>query len=199
MSTLDDLLADLTSGDEARAEAAVPGLVALNEAAFPALRALLASTDMDQRWWALRTLAQNEKAAADWLLPGLADQAVEVRQCAALGLCSHPQHQSVPALVRALADADSLVSHLASHALIAIGEAAVPALLELCRMTPPMSIPVEMQTARLNAMRALAEIADPRAIPAMMYALEEDSALMQYWAETGLERLGQDMVYIKMD
>jgi HEAT repeat protein len=101
--------------------------------------------------------------------------------------------------VRALADADSLVSHLASHALIAIGEAAVPALLEFCRLTPSAPVPVEVQTARLNAMRALAAIADPRAIPAMLDALVEDSALMQYWAETGLERLGQDMVYIKMD
>ena len=48
MSNLDELLADLTSGDETRAEGAVPGLVELGEKAFPTLRDLLKSQDADQ-------------------------------------------------------------------------------------------------------------------------------------------------------
>ena len=59
MLTLDGLLAALTSGDETRAEAAVPDLVEFGQEAFPALRELLASKDADHRWWALRTLAQS--------------------------------------------------------------------------------------------------------------------------------------------
>ena len=50
MLSLEELLADLTSGDETRAENAVPALVELGEGAFPALRDLLVSPDVDQRW-----------------------------------------------------------------------------------------------------------------------------------------------------
>jgi hypothetical protein len=31
----------------------------------------------------------------------------------------------------------------------------------------------------------------------MMQVMEEDSALLQYWAKAGLDRLGLDMVYLK--
>jgi hypothetical protein len=44
---------------------------------------------------------------------------------------------------------------------------------------------------------ALAEIRDHRAIPVMMQVMQEDSALLQHWAQEGPERLGLDMVYIK--
>ncbi|MBN1453807.1 MAG: HEAT repeat domain-containing protein [Anaerolineales bacterium] len=189
MSNLDALLADLTSGDETRAEGAVPGLVELGEDAFPALRDLLSSTDADQRWWALRTLAQSPQARTEWLLPLLNDSVPEVRQAAALGFCSHPDETAISSLVRALSDADSLVSSLACNALVEIGKPAVPFLLEMPKDTPQM--------ARINAIRALAEIADHSAIPALMAALEDDSIMIQHWAEEGLERLGLDMVYLK--
>ena len=35
------------------------------------------------------------------------------------------------------------------------------------------------------------------AIPVMMQVMQEDSALLQHWAQEGLERLGLDMVYMK--
>jgi HEAT repeat protein len=53
------------------------------------------------------------------------------------------------------------------------------------------------QSARIHALRALAEIRDQRAIPVMMQVMGEDSALLQHWAKEGLDRLGLDMVYIK--
>jgi len=186
---LDELLADLTSGDESRAENAVPGLVGLGEDAFPALRDLLKSTDADQRWWALRTLAQSPQARTEWLLPLLDDSAPEVRQAAALGLCSHPDESAVRPLVRALSDEDMMVSDLARNALVVIGKPAVPFLLEVPKDAP--------QRTRINALRALAEIADYGAIPTLMAALEEDSAMLQHWAEEGLERLGLNMLYLK--
>jgi HEAT repeat protein len=186
---LDELLADLTSGDETRAENAVPGLVELGEEAFPALRDLLESTVADQRWWALRTLAQSSLARTAWLLPLLGDSATEVRQAAALGLYSHPDETAISPLLRALSDEDSMVSDLARNALVAIGKPAVPSLLEVPKDAP--------QRARINALRALAEIADYGAIPTLMAALEEDSVMLKHWAEEGLERLGLNMVYLK--
>ena len=189
MSTLDELLADLTSGDETRAEDAVPGLVDLGEDAFPALRDMLKADDSDHRWWALRTLAQSPQAQTEWLLPLLNDSVAEVRQAAALGLCSHPDETAIRPLVRALNDTDSLVSGLACNALVVIGSLAVPSLIKIPKDAP--------QTARINAVRAMAEIADHSAIPALMSALEDDSILVQHWAEEGLERLGLNMIYLK--
>ena len=189
MSNLDALLADLTSGDETRAEGAVPGLVELGEEIFPALHDLLNSADADQRWWALRALAQSPQAQTEWLLPLLSDSVPEVRQAAALGLCSHPDETAISPLIRALSDADAMVSSLACNALVEIGKSAVPSLLEMSKDAPQM--------ARINAIRALAEIADHNAIPTLMAALEDDSIMIQYWAEEGLERLGLDMVYLK--
>jgi HEAT repeat protein len=189
VSVLDQLLADLTSGDETRAENAVHGLVELGEAAFPALRDLLMSADADQRWWGLRTLAQSPQTPAEWLLPFLDDPAPEVRQAAALGLCHQPDETATEPLVRALSDEDTMTSDLARNALVMIGKPAVQSLLEIPRDAA--------QRARINALRALAEIGDYAAIPSFMAALEEDSAMLQYWAEEGLERLGLNMVYLK--
>jgi len=189
VSTLDELLADLTSGDETRAEDAVPGLVDLGEDAFPALRDMLKADDSDHRWWALRTLAQSPQARTKWLLPLLNDSVAEVRQAAALGLCSHPDETAIRPLIRALNDTDSLVSGLACNALVVIGSLAVPSLIKIPKDAP--------QTARINAVRAMAEIADHSAIPALMSALEDDSILVQHWAEEGLERLGLNMIYLK--
>jgi hypothetical protein len=189
VSILNDLLADLTSGDETRAEDAVPGLVDLGEDAFPSLREMLKSDDSDQRWWALRALAQSPQSRTEWLLPLLNDSVAEVRQAAALGLCSHPDETAIRPLIRSLRDADSMVSGLACNALVVIGKPAVPSLIESIEDIP--------QSARINTVRALAEIADHSAIPALMSALEDDSVLVQHWAEEGLQRLGLDMVYLK--
>ena len=189
MSLLNELLADLTSGDELRAESAVPGLVELGEAAFPALRELTKSTDADQRWWALRTLAGSPLTRTEWLLPHLDDPAPEVRQAAALGLIHLPDETAIKPLVLALSDKDSLVSDLARNALVLIGKPAVPSLINVPKDAP--------QRARINALRALAEIGDYAAIPALMAAHDEDSAMLQHWAEEGLERLGLNMVYLK--
>jgi HEAT repeat protein len=194
VSSLQDLLNDLTSGNETRAEKAVPGLIELGEAAIPALLDLTRSPDVDHRWWGLRVLAQSQSASgtssqAEWLIPFLNDPAREVRQCAALGLAIKADESATEPLVRALSDEDSMVSSLAVNALVKIGKAAVPALIEVVKNAS--------QSARIHALRALAEIKDHRAIPIMMKVMEEDSALLQHWAKEGLDRLGLDMVYMK--
>ena len=189
MSKLQSLLVDLISGDEARAEKSVLQLVALGEEAIPALLELTKSSDADSRWWALRTLAQSPLLRTEWLVPFLSDLAPEVRQCAALGLAEKPDENAIQPLVRALSDANSMTSHLAANALIKIGKPAVPSLIEVMKN--------EAQSARIQTLRALAEIRDHRAIPTLMQVMEEDSVLLQHWAKEGLERLGLDMVYLK--
>jgi HEAT repeat protein len=127
----------------------------------------------------------------EWLIPFLLnDPAPEVRQCAALGLAVKPDETAIQPLVQALSDADSITSHLAMNALIKAGKDAAPALIESVKKKDP-------QSARILALRALAEIRDHRAIPVMMQVMEEDSVLLQHWAQEGLERLGLAMVYIK--
>lgn len=189
MTTVQDLLNDLTSGDETRAEEAVSRLIDLGKDAIPALLDLTRSPDVDSRWWALRVLAQSPHARTEWLVPFLRDPAPEVRQCAALGLSVRPDENATQPLVHALNDEDSMVGTLAANALVKIGGAAVPPLIVAVKTAP--------QSARIHALRALAEIRDHRAIPVMMQVMNEDSVLLQHWAKEGLERLGLDMVYIK--
>ena len=203
MSSLQALLSDLTSGNETRAERAVPGLIELGEEATPALLDLTRSSEVDHRWWALRVLAQSLHSSPEWLVPFLSDPAREVRQCAALGLAIKPDERATQPLVQALSDDDSMVSSLAVNALVKIGKAAVPALMEVVKRSPGSSSVAQRvegnasQSARIHALRALAEIKDHRAIPIMMKVMEEESALLQHWAKEGLDRLGLDMVYIK--
>lgn len=189
MPALQELVADLTSGSETRAEKAVSPLIDLGEDAIPALLDLTHSSNVDHRWWALRVLAQSPRAKAEWLVPFLSDPAREVRQCAALGLAIKPEQSAIDSLVRALSDEDSMVSSLAVNALVKIGKDSVPSLIEVVKTA--------RQSARIHALRALAELRDHRAIQIMMKVMEEDSALLQHWAKEGLDRLGLDMVYMK--
>ena len=190
MNNLQELLGDLLSGEEARAENAVPLLLGLGEDAIFALMDLTRSPNADSRWWAVRTLAQSPLARAEWLVPFLLnDSAPEVRQCAALGLAVKADESATQPLVKALSDKDSMVGNLAMNALVKIGKPSVPALIECVKN--------ESQSVRILALRALAEIRDHRAIPVMMQVMDEESVLLQHWAKEGLERLGLDMVYIK--
>jgi len=197
VASLQDLLSNLTSGSETRAERAVPELIDLGQEAIPALLDLTRSSEVDHRWWGLRVLAQSLHSQAEWLIPFLNDPAREVRQCAALGLAIKPDESAVQPLVQALSDEDSMVSSLAVNALVKIGNAAVPSLIEVVKRSPERVEGNASQSARIHALRALAEIRDHRAIPVMMKVMEEDSALLQHWAKEGLDRLGLDMVYIK--
>jgi FOG: HEAT repeat len=197
VSSLQDLLSDLTGGSETRAEKAVPELIDLGQEAIPALLDLTRSSEVDHRWWGLRVLAQSPHSQAEWLIPFLNDPAREVRQCAALGLAIKPAESATQPLVQALRDEDSMVSSLAVNALVKIGKEAVPALIEVVKQSPEPAEGNAPQSARIHALRALAEIRDHRAIAVMMKVMEEDSALLQHWAKEGLDRLGLDMVYIK--
>ncbi len=185
----EQLLADLTSGDEARAEGAAVRLAEAGQPILLALEPLLSSNVPDHRWWAVRTLGQMSSPRVDWLRRAMGDSSAEVRAAAALALVSHPAKDAAPALIEALDDEDGIVAILAVNALTAIGQSAVPALLD--------AFPQSSQRGKIQIMRTIAGLRDHRAIPLMMKAIEDDSAMLRYWAEDGIERLGLNMVYIK--
>lgn len=194
--TLDSSLADLTSGDDERAEAGIAKLAALAGTSpapvFEALQQLARSADVDTRWWGVRAFAAipDPRAPAE-LARALGDPHSSVRQCAALGLRLRPDAAAQAALVELLDDSDGLCADLAVDALTALGGEAVPALIE--------TLAGGSARARLGAARALAEIGDPRAIPALFSVLDDESALIEHWASQGLERMGVGMVFFRPD
>lgn len=190
MSEFDALIQQLTSGEDETAEQAALALAKFGEHALPVLLEITNSSDSDHRWWALRALAQipssQSKAA---LIKALRDPDLAVRQCATLGLRHQPIFDAVPSLLEALASPDKLLSRLAADALIAMGHQAVPDLILIVKNGNP--------TARLEAVRALALIGDPRAIPILYSVLSKESTFMEYWATEGLDRMGVGVIYVK--
>jgi HEAT repeat protein len=186
---IESLLDELVSGDDTRAEKSIPAIIELGVGAMPALLDLTHANEVDIRWWAVRALAASPHTRTENLLPLLNDSAPEVRAAAALALCDHPHENAIDALVKTLGDEDTLTASLAGNALVKIGSPSVPSLIEVAKEAPTV--------IQILALRALAEIRDHRAIPIMMKLIQEDSSLLQYWAQEGLEKLGLDMVYIK--
>ena len=135
-------------------------------------------------------LAQMSEIDANCFINALNDISSEVRQAAALALAAHPTEKAAPALVCALNDDDAMVQTLAANALSAISKSAVPVLLD--------AFPQASPSAKIHMMRVLSDVRDPRAIPVMMKAMDEDSAILHHWCEIGLQRLGLDMVYLKL-
>lgn len=183
-----DLLSELISGEDERAEAAVAKMAAMGAQVLPALRELFASSEAEARWWAVRALAEiPDDQVVPILVHALDDADSSVRWCAALALRQHPTPNAIPALLRLLVGEDSLAARLAGDALSACGKEAVPALLKLLENNP--------QAVRLEAIRVLSKIGDERSISTLFAVLDEESALMEYWASEGLERMGVGMVF----
>jgi HEAT repeat protein len=187
---LNNLLADLISGDELRAEAAAIQFQSYGKRAFYILAALYTSEDPDHRWWALRALSEfGDKRVARLLLLGMDDHDPGVQACAALGLRTHPTKKSIPKLIAFLGNPDQLLSRLCRDALVALREKATP------HLTALLDSPESSHTAKLEAVRALAEIEDPSSISTLFKIFQEGSGLMQHWAEEGLNNMGIGMVF----
>jgi HEAT repeat protein len=187
MAELSQLLADLSSGKDSLAEKAVEQIIALGKDGIPGLLNLRESKDEDTRWWAYCALGQLQDADVNWFISGLKDPSPEVRESSAMALChtSHPK-ATLP-LISALSDSDRMVTTLAGNALIGIGKEAT---LDLIKIMEEGSPP-----AKIEAARALAEIKDTRAIPALMAGSENGSEMVKFWSNQGLENLGVGMVY----
>ncbi len=185
-----DLLDELSCGEDERAEAALSHLAVWGPEALQALQERLTDPEPDVRWWAVRGLAEmQDERVPELLVKALADPDMGVRWCAGVALRSHPSEKAVPALVDLLASDEALTRRLAGDALVAVGSPAVDRLLPILRGG---ELP-----ARLEAVRALAKIGDERAIAALYESLDDGSALIEYWANLGLEKMGVGMVLYK--
>ena len=185
---LQALLQELTSGNDLSAESAAESISQYGQQAVDELAILLQSDQPDSRWWAVRALAEfSSQEAAALLTQALNDAEAEVQRCAALALHRQPCPQAVPDLITLLDSADRLLARLAANALIACGQQATPALLQVIRGAS--------QAARIEAARVLAAIGDQASISTLFNLLDEDSAFLEYWANQGLESMGIGMAF----
>lgn len=182
-------LSDLFSGDDDRALLA---LAHIGPEHLPDLQTALATPDADARWWAVRALAelaqQADPTALSLLLTAAADADGDVRAAVFHALGAAHAVEAITPLLFALSDASPYLARLAADALIHIGSPAVPGLMRALERDAEARV-------RVNAARALALIGDPAAIPALFHALEDESHLVQHWANEGLERLGVGQIY----
>jgi len=190
MEGLFEVLDELSCGEDERAEAALTHLSSWGSEAVNILQDRLHNPEADVRWWAVRGLAevQDERVPA-LLVKALGDEDKGVRWCAGIALRSHPSEKATPALIQLLSDEEALTRRLAGDALVAVGSPVVPELMEVMQAGE--------HVARLEAVRALAKIGDERSIPTLFSALDGGSALIEYWANEGLEKMGVGMVFYK--
>ena len=182
------IASDFANGSDKIAEETARDLARLASGDLEVFKQLLEDQRTDVRWWAVRSLAEIESPEiTPLLITSLDDADVSVRQCAALALQKHPDQRAISALIEMLKSTDQLLSRLAGDALVASGGDAVTELLEVMQEDHP--------AARIQAARALALIGDTRAIPELFNALDGDSALLEYWAGEGLEKMGVGMVF----
>jgi HEAT repeat protein len=183
-------LDSVTAGDDTLAETAALALSHEDDAVVPALCDLLADADPDRRWWAARALAAiGTKTVAEHLVAASTDPDPSVRACAAQGLGEQRSEGAIAALMRCLADASPLVSRIAADSLARVGAPAVPALIAALQggETP----------VRAGAARALSIILPEEAIQALCAALDDPSAIVTYYAEEALERLGVGLIFFR--
>ena len=59
------------------------------------------------------------------------------------------------------------------------------------------SVDIDTPFGKTSDCITLAKIGDERAIPVLFEALDDSSALIEYWASEGLEKMGVGMVFYK--
>lgn len=188
-----ELLSALASGEDGRAEEAALALIRMGGDALPLVRDLLSSSDVDSRWWATRTIGQIDSAeAVAALAEQCADPDPDVRACAVFALGSHRERaaEAVPVLIEKLADPSVYVGQMAADSLARIGPPATPTLIAALQDGPT--------TVRGRAARALAQLADKSSIPALIASLDDESPIVEYYADIALQKMGVGTVLIKV-
>jgi HEAT repeat protein len=194
---IQNLLDAIDGGEDERTEQAA---LACRGAAglLPALRPLLVDTDLDRRWWAVRTLAVlGTPDAIPLLIELLADDDEAVRCAAAYGLGALNAEAGVPALAAALTDPSGWVRDSAADGLAQIGYPAVETLIGVLNG--------EHDGARVRAASALRRIVLPgerpgpgmdihsprgQALGALFRALQDSNYLVHQHAYDALNQLG---------
>jgi HEAT repeat protein len=113
----------------------------------------------------------------------------ETRAAAIYALRTRSTADAVTALITVLSNPDSFLARTACDSLIHIGKATTSKLIEALNDK-------NIQTRGLAA-RALAHIKDESSIPALFNALNDDSMMVQYWADEALERMGVGQIYFQ--
>ena len=113
----------------------------------------------------------------------------ETRAAAIYALRTRSTADAVTALITVLANPDTFLARTACDSLIHIGKVATSNLIEALKDQ-------NIQTRGLAA-RALAHIKDTSSIPALFNALNDDSMMVQYWADEALEKMGVGQIYFK--
>lgn len=190
--TTNNLIETFTSGDDVAGEAAAVTLGRQGQAGLAALTGLLAATEADARFWAVRGLWTNGSAeAVALLMAALSDPAEMIRSGAALALGELKAVAAIEALAHLLhTDASESGQH-AADALAKIGQPAAPALIKALQDQQPW--------VRLRAAKALIPVESKQAIPALFQALDDDSYVVRHHAEEALARMGVgQMVYFRL-
>ncbi|HJS28081.1 MAG TPA: HEAT repeat domain-containing protein [Anaerolineales bacterium] len=179
----------ITTQDEQTAGPLIARIL-LEESILPYLAGSLAVGDSNERWWAVRILSEIQgDEAADLIRKALFDADAEVRQCAALALRSRQDPRALTGLLGLLSEPDHLSARLAGDSLSELGSAAIPGLTEILTGGPP--------GARVEAARALALMDSLDAVPTLFECLEDESALVELWADEGLQRRGIGMTFFQ--
>jgi HEAT repeat protein len=156
------LLAVADNGVSGRAYAI---LVEIGEPAIPFLAERIAAADNEQREHVIAALGNLKVArAVPEIARVLADRKLGRRYIAAWALGQIGAPEGVPALVAALDDDDAEVRKHATRSLIKLNQAAVPALID--------ALPKASPRAEAGAVRALGDIADPRALEPLLARAE---------------------------
>lgn len=179
-------LAAIASGDDERAEKLVHLLHGSDE---PELLRLAESTDPEQRWWALRALAQvGSQAAAPILADALQDPDPAVRSVAVMALGTlfsrgaDTKGPILPRMAALLSDDEGLVRQVAAEGLARCGDDAVPVLAEA------LSSPHD--GIRVRAAYALHRIGTMATALPLYHHLNDPSPLVRHYAYETLDRLG---------
>ncbi|MGH2582699.1 MAG: HEAT repeat domain-containing protein [Anaerolineales bacterium] len=181
------LVEEFSSGDAIRSETALRAVLQQKNS-LQEIEKIVEHTNAEVRWWATRALAAlDQEEAGRMLVKKLRDPDLAVRQCAALALSHRPVAGSVPELIEALKNEDSLLKRLAAEALVKLENEGTLALVEILDSGD--------QATQVEAARALAFIGDTRAVPALFKLAESDSVVLQHWASEGLEKMGVGMAF----
>jgi HEAT repeat protein len=187
-----NLIDTFTSADDAACEAAAIQLGQQGSAGLATLTELLAATEADARFWAVRGLWTNGSTAAiEKLIKALSDSEEMVRSGAALALGELKAGTAVEALAQLLCGDASESGNHAADALAKIGQPAAVRLIE--------AVQDEHSWVRVRAAKALVPVESKQAIPALFAALDDDSYVVRHHAEEALARMGVgQMVYFRV-
>lgn len=184
---MEEYLQAIARGDDDATERQVQQLTAGDE---DALLQLANATDVDERWWAVRGLAEVGTVRCLPLLEArLSDPDRSIRAAAAMAIGKQVARESTPevaaldAIAALLSDPDGLVRQAAADTLAQCGNPAVPALVNVLRTS-------NHEGARTRAAGALRKIGTMQSAAALYPLLNDPNHLVRSYAYEGLDELG---------